>query len=77
MLYDSIKDKKKVLTNKRVQNVDVGDDGVSVRTEDGSTYHGDILIGADGIHSTIRSEMWRLADAQSPGWIPADEKTCT
>jgi 2-polyprenyl-6-methoxyphenol hydroxylase-like FAD-dependent oxidoreductase len=76
VLYDNIKDKTKVLTKKRVQNVKLTDDGVLVRTSDGSTYKGDILIGADGIHSTVREEMWRIANEMSPGWIPSDERSC-
>ncbi|KAF9871350.1 FAD binding domain protein [Colletotrichum karsti] len=32
-------------------------------------------IGADGVHSKVRNEMWRLADALEPGYIPASEHT--
>lgn len=73
VLYDNIKDKKKVLTGKCVQSVDMTKNGVVVKTTDGSSYHGDILVGADGIHSTIREEMWKIAHKKSPGWIAADE----
>lgn len=76
VLYDNIKDKSKVLIEKRVQDVKLSDSGVTVRTSDGSSYSGDILVGADGIHSTVRSEMWRIANIEQPGWIPADEKDC-
>lgn len=76
VLYNNIRDKTKILTGKRVQKVDLNDDGVVVQTSDGSTYTGDILIGADGIHSAVRGEMWRLANEQSPGWIPSDEHSC-
>jgi 2-polyprenyl-6-methoxyphenol hydroxylase-like FAD-dependent oxidoreductase len=73
VLYDNIKDKNKVLTTKRVQGVEITDDDVVVRTSDGSFYEGDILVGADGIHSTVRGEMWKIANKQSPGWIPSIE----
>lgn len=73
VLYDNIQDKKKVLTKKRLQKVDMTDGGVVVKTTDGSSYHGDILVGADGIHSTVREEMWRIANKLSPGWIAVDE----
>lgn len=73
VLYDNIKDKKKVLTKKRVQKVEISDDGVLVQTSDGSFFTGDILVAADGIHSTVRGEMWRIANEQSPGWIPPTE----
>ncbi|KAL4810805.1 hypothetical protein BDV18DRAFT_155418 [Aspergillus unguis] len=75
VLYDNIKDKSKVLTKKRVQTVDMDDNGVTVTTSDSSSYQGDILIGADGIHSTVREEMWRIANNISPGWI-APEMPC-
>ncbi|KIX00081.1 uncharacterized protein Z518_10218 [Rhinocladiella mackenziei CBS 650.93] len=76
VLYDGIKDKTKVLTKKQVQKVELTEDGVMVKTSDNSTYHGDILVGADGIHSTVRGEMWRIASETRPGWIPSDEHSC-
>jgi 2-polyprenyl-6-methoxyphenol hydroxylase-like FAD-dependent oxidoreductase len=45
-----------------------------VVTEDGAVYTGDLIVGADGVHSSIRSEMWRLADAISPGLITEHER---
>lgn len=76
LLYDNIKDKSKVLTKKRVQTVELSDDKVVVKTSDGSSFNGDLLVGADGIHSAVRKEMWRLANRASPGWIPVDEHCC-
>lgn len=73
VLYDNIQDKKKILTRKEVQGVDVTHDGVVVKTSDGSSYQVDILVGADGNHSTIRDKMWQIADDLSPGWIAPDE----
>ncbi|KAH8896928.1 FAD-binding domain-containing protein [Thozetella sp. PMI_491] len=73
VLYENIKDKTKILTKKHVQRVDVNDHGVVVKTADGSSYVGDILVGADGIHSSVRGEMWRIANEKAPGWIPIDE----
>jgi 2-polyprenyl-6-methoxyphenol hydroxylase-like FAD-dependent oxidoreductase len=75
VLYDNIRDKTKVLTRKRVQKVELLEDGVVVNTTDGSSYKGDILVGADGIHSSVREEMWRIANEISPGWIPSDERS--
>ncbi|KAH8654695.1 hypothetical protein BGZ61DRAFT_541383 [Ilyonectria robusta] len=56
-LYDTIQDKSKVLTSKRVTAVENMDTSIMVTTRDGSTYSGDILVGADGIHSTVRQQM--------------------
>ncbi|CAG9986543.1 unnamed protein product [Clonostachys byssicola] len=74
VLYENVKDKSKILSSKRVNEVEMTDRGVIVKALDGSTYEGDILIGGDGIHSTVRSEMWRIANSERPGWIPSDEK---
>lgn len=75
VLYKHIKDKSKILTQKRVNHVKLEEAGVIVRTEDGCEYTGDIVVGADGIHSAVRSEMWRNANAFCPGYIPKDEPT--
>jgi salicylate hydroxylase len=34
------------------------DDGVTLELADGSEVHGDLLIGADGVHSRIRGELF-------------------
>lgn len=59
ILYDHVPDKSKVLLNKKVTTVDHSDIGVVARCEDGSEYNGSMIAGADGIHSTIRGEMWK------------------
>lgn len=75
VFYDHLKDKSKVLVDKRVVEVKPLAAGVQVTTKDGSTYTGDILVGADGIHSTVRKEMWRLGDELSPGYFPKSDQT--
>jgi len=42
----------------RVERFEQDADGVTVFLSDGSTATGDILIGADGIHSTVRAQMF-------------------
>lgn len=56
--------KKKIHTSQKVSRVEElpGDEGVRLHTEDGQTHEVDIVIGADGTHSIIRSEMWRMAE---------------
>lgn len=66
ILYDNIRDKSKILTNKRVVMAKLTHGGVQVTIADGTTVPGDILVGADGVHSTIRQEMWKLAGNLSP-----------
>jgi salicylate hydroxylase len=42
----------------RIERFDQDGDGVTLSFADGSTATGDILIGADGIHSTVRGQMF-------------------
>ena len=48
---------------KRLIGADEGPDSVTARFEDGSAATADILIGADGVRSTVRT----LIDPQAPG----------
>ncbi|KIL85044.1 hypothetical protein FAVG1_11917 [Fusarium avenaceum] len=58
---------------KRVTRLEIKPDAMQAFTEDGSVYEGDLVVGADGIHSAVRDEMWRLGKEQSPGYFPEDE----
>lgn len=41
--------------NKKVDGIENTEDGVVVTCTDGSKYEGSIVIGADGVHSNVRS----------------------
>jgi 2-polyprenyl-6-methoxyphenol hydroxylase-like FAD-dependent oxidoreductase len=75
VLYSNLKDKSKILLGKKLTTVRHHASGVTVICEDGSSYVGDMLAGADGVNSKARSEMWRLADEQNPELVKAD-KSC-
>ncbi|KAL4877357.1 hypothetical protein BJY04DRAFT_198250 [Aspergillus karnatakaensis] len=60
-MYDQISDKSKLLPQKRVETIRQLEESVEVVTVDGSTYRGDLVIGADGTHSRVRQEMVRQA----------------
>ena len=47
--------------------------GVEVLTRDGDNFKGSIVVGADGIHSTVRAEMFRLAGELQPGNLDQGE----
>lgn len=42
----------------RIEQVDARADGVTVRTADGRTFDGDLLVGADGLHSRVRAAVF-------------------
>ncbi|KAH8664568.1 hypothetical protein BX600DRAFT_464675 [Xylariales sp. PMI_506] len=77
ILYRSISDegKKKIHTGKRVSRIDqlTGDRGVRLHIEGGEPYDADVVIGADGINSIVRSEMWRMAQEIDPKAFQGDQ----
>lgn len=75
ILYNNLRDNSKVLTRNGVAKVEQTAHKIKVTTENGETFHGDILVGADGIHSSVRREMWKLADENSPGHFPVSERS--
>lgn len=64
-LYENLQHKTNVLTKKRVIKIETAEKGVQVTTTDGEMFMGDVLVGADGVHSTVRREMWRLGKEQN------------
>ncbi|MBE3049704.1 hypothetical protein IMZ48_45850 [Candidatus Bathyarchaeota archaeon] len=73
ILYDNLHFKDRVLTEKRVNHVEMDANQATAYTKDGSSYSGDILIGADGVHSAVRSEMWRNASEAGSELFKGDE----
>lgn len=73
-LYDALPDKSKVVENARLQDVIEDGDTVKAVTTDGATYQGDLLVGADGVHSAVRDFMWQHANRLLPGSITVQEK---
>ncbi|RAK98849.1 FAD-dependent oxidoreductase [Aspergillus ibericus CBS 121593] len=51
--------------NKQAVCVDHHPTHVSVHCADGSIYEGDLVVGADGVHSRIRQELWRYLETHS------------
>jgi 2-polyprenyl-6-methoxyphenol hydroxylase-like FAD-dependent oxidoreductase len=73
VLYNKIQDKSRVLTDQRVQDISNGASSVTVTTTTGRKFTGNIVVGADGIHSTVRQEMWKEAKKIDPSWIDPSE----
>ncbi|CAG7984872.1 unnamed protein product [Penicillium salamii] len=79
-LYGNLRDKSKVHVSKEILKIETLDGGVQITTADGASFTGDILVGADGVHSQTRAEMWRIADAEDPDYGTkrlAESITCT
>ncbi|KAF4548583.1 FAD-binding domain-containing protein 25 [Elsinoe fawcettii] len=69
-LYEGLPDKSFIHTSTRVDRVEHTERGIRVVTTDGRVEEGDLVIGADGVHSTIRQQMWDYAAKHEPGSIP-------
>jgi 2-polyprenyl-6-methoxyphenol hydroxylase-like FAD-dependent oxidoreductase len=49
---------EKIHFKKRVLSCTQSEYGVLIRTGDGATHEGDILVGADGAYSSVRQNMY-------------------
>ncbi|GIC91334.1 FAD-dependent monooxygenase pyr5 [Aspergillus udagawae] len=77
ILYRSLSDDGKILTSRRVTQIQHYETHVTVQVEDGSCFDGDIVVGADGVHSKVREEMWRLMNLMEPGCMKEGRKDMT
>ncbi|KAF9276230.1 hypothetical protein BGZ74_003716 [Mortierella antarctica] len=53
-----LKDAERILLGKRVLSFSQNDTSVLVQCSDNSSYHGDILVGADGAYSAVRQQLY-------------------
>jgi salicylate hydroxylase len=58
VLLTGLTDRTGITMGARVERIDQDAKGVTLTLANGETAHGDILIGADGIHSTIRGQLF-------------------
>ncbi|KAF7519235.1 hypothetical protein G7054_g13148 [Neopestalotiopsis clavispora] len=70
VLHRHVAEKHRILVNKKVVRIDSHDDKATIHTRDGSVFEAQIVVGADGVHSSVRKEMWRNADLKDPAAIP-------
>lgn len=57
---------------KKVLSYQEDSDGVTVTCADNSTYHGDILVGADGAYSNVREQLYSALKAK--GSLPTSDE---
>ncbi|KAF7562291.1 hypothetical protein G7046_g1840 [Stylonectria norvegica] len=74
IMHEQLPDERYVKTGKKVVDVIDREDGVTVILQDGTQEEGDMLIGCDGVHSTVRELMWRNANLAQPNLVNAQEK---
>lgn len=62
-------DPQRMRLNTKIVSVGQNDDKVWVNCEDGSRIEGDILIGADGIHSVVREQVFKPDPPRASGYV--------
>ncbi|KAF9184284.1 hypothetical protein BGZ50_003800 [Haplosporangium sp. Z 11] len=53
---------EKLLMNKKLVSFEEDDNEVMIQCDDGTTYHGDILVGADGAYSAVRRRLYKTLE---------------
>ncbi|KAL4890998.1 hypothetical protein BDV59DRAFT_209334 [Aspergillus ambiguus] len=75
VLYDHLaEDQSKVRLNAKAIRIEHTETSAIVHCADGSEWTGDIVVGADGVHSLVRNEMWNRMEKQQLGRDVAREK---
>ncbi|KAK3819106.1 MAG: hypothetical protein JOS17DRAFT_757030 [Linnemannia elongata] len=62
---------ERIITGKRVCDIEQNDQGVLVRCSDTSSYEADILVGADGAYSCVRRCLYR--DLRNENLLPKSD----
>jgi 2-polyprenyl-6-methoxyphenol hydroxylase-like FAD-dependent oxidoreductase len=73
-LYTNLGDKSRAHAGKEVVEVQHSEDEVTIKCSDGSAYHADILVGADGVNSKTRTVLWDLAGPEQPALVAAEKQ---
>ena len=75
VLSKDLPDHIKLHTSKCVTDVIHSNDGVDVQCADGSRYSGDIVVGADGVHSVVKKLMLQQIEHLKPGETEKDQNS--
>ncbi|KAG9061278.1 hypothetical protein KI688_007616 [Linnemannia hyalina] len=70
MLFKKIP-KEKLHMSKKIVTLDQDQDGVTVTFDDNTTARGDILVGADGAHSSVRQQLYKTLEKD--GLLPKSD----
>ncbi|KAJ5170215.1 Monooxygenase FAD-binding [Penicillium coprophilum] len=78
ILLNHIYEKEKILLRKRFVKAEHCAEGIIAHCSDGSSFKGDIIIGADGVHSSVRQDMWQhMKDDRLEEILDTDETAMT
>lgn len=72
VLHKHIREKERLLVNQKIIRVDALEDKAIAYTSTGDVFEAQVVIGADGVRSTVRNEMWR--NAEVAGAVPEEDK---
>jgi 2-polyprenyl-6-methoxyphenol hydroxylase-like FAD-dependent oxidoreductase len=75
-LYEELPNKDFIKIGNGVTAITETADSVRVLLKDGSVEEGDIVVGCDGVNSSVRQIMWDNANAAVPNTITSEEKRC-
>ncbi|RYP42596.1 hypothetical protein DL767_000120 [Monosporascus sp. MG133] len=75
ILYSKLRHKDRVHTGQKVLSIEHWGPLAVARTAGDKEYSGHLVVGADGVHSIVRSEMWRHVNGIKPGAITDSEKS--
>ncbi|GJJ74659.1 hypothetical protein EMPS_07017 [Entomortierella parvispora] len=67
-LYDLLLSKipeEKIHLGKKIESMQQNREDVMIRCEDHTTYHGDVLVGADGAFSAVRRSLYESLESQN------------
>ncbi|KAG0000464.1 hypothetical protein BGZ80_010033 [Entomortierella chlamydospora] len=63
---------EKIVYSKKVLSLEQNEHGAMLRMSDGTTVHGDIVVGADGTYSGVRQGLYKHLEKK--GLLPASDK---
>ncbi|KAJ5332659.1 FAD/NAD(P)-binding domain-containing protein [Penicillium brevicompactum] len=75
ILYLRYPHHEKIRLGEKVTSIENLDNITTVTTEDGSSYQGNLVIGADGVHSMVRQEIWRFSEESNPSSRTVQERS--